>query len=98
MTDVSKHNGVGRVSFLTEPQKQQIYDTALGILAEIGMQVLHEEGEAVMLAGGCTRDEAGLVHVPADLVRAARQTAQARFMVYDRAGAPVMDVGGRNSY
>jgi len=49
--------------FSHRAQKQQIYDTALGILAEIGMQVLHEEGEAVMLAGGCTRDEAGLVHV-----------------------------------
>src|SRR5665647_2958689 len=89
MTDVSKQIGVGRPSFLTEPQKQQIYDTALGILADIGMKVLHEEGEAVMLAGGCTRDDAGLVHVPA---------VPASFTVYDRSGEPAMELGGRNSY
>ena len=53
MTDVSKQAGAGRTTFLTEPQKQQIYDTALGILADIGMKVHHDEGEAVMLAGGC---------------------------------------------
>jgi len=98
MTDVSKQIGVGRPSFLTEPQKQQIYDTALGILADIGMKVLHEEGEAVMLAGGCTRDDAGLVHVPAELVRKARETVPASFTVYDRNGEPAMELGGRNSY
>ena len=98
MTDVSKHTGVGATAFLTEPQKRQIYDTALGILADIGMKVLHEEGEAVMLAGGCTRDQAGLVHVPADLVRQARATVPPGFIVYDRVGEPAMEVGGRNSY
>jgi trimethylamine---corrinoid protein Co-methyltransferase len=98
MTDVSKQTGVGRTIFLTEPQKQQIYDTALGILGDIGMKVHHEEGEALMLAGGCTRDAAGLVHVPAELVRRARATAPASFMVYDRDGEPAMAVGGRNSY
>ncbi len=53
MTDVSKQTGVGRPSFLTEEQKQKIYDTALGILANVGMKVHHEEGQAVMLEGGC---------------------------------------------
>jgi len=98
MTDVSKQIGVGRPSFLTEPQKQQVYDTALGILADVGMKVHHEEGEALMLAGGCTLDEDGLVHVPADLVGWARAMVPTSFMVYDRAGAPAMDLGGRNSY
>jgi trimethylamine--corrinoid protein Co-methyltransferase len=98
MTNVSKQTGVGRTTFLTEPQKQQIYDTALGILADIGMKVHHDEGEAVMLAGGCTRDDAGLVHVPPALVGKARETAPASFTVYDRSGEPAMKVGGRNSY
>ena len=79
MTDVSKQTGVGRTIFLTEPQKQQIYDTAWAIAADIGMKVHHEEGEALMLAGGCTRDDAGLVHVPAELVRRARATVPASF-------------------
>ena len=98
MTDVSKQIGVGRPSFLTEQQKQQIYDAALGILANVGMKVLHEEGQAVMLEGGCSLDEDGLVRVPADVVGWARAMAPASFMVYDRAGEPAMEPGGRNSY
>jgi trimethylamine--corrinoid protein Co-methyltransferase len=98
MTDVSKQIGVGRVSFLTEAQKQRICHTALGILADIGMVVLHEEGEAVMLDGGCTKDADGLVHVPAALVEKARQSVPASFVVYDRAGEPAMDLGGFRSY
>ena len=98
MSESSKQIGAGLVSFLTEAQKQQIYDTALGILADIGMVVLHEEGEAVMLAGGCQRDDDGLIHVPAELVEQARATVPASFMVYDRAGEPAMDLGGRRSY
>ena len=98
MPDSSKQIGAGVVSFLAEEQKQQIYDAALGILADIGMVVLHEEGEAVMLDGGCTKDDAGLVHVPAGLIARARASVPASFMVYDRAGAPAMDLGGRRSY
>ncbi|HZL63857.1 MAG TPA: trimethylamine methyltransferase family protein [Thermoleophilia bacterium] len=98
MTDVSKQIGVGRPSFLTEQQKQKIYDTALGILANVGMKVLHEEGQAVMLEGGCSLDEDGLIRVPADVVGWARAMAPASFLVYDRAGEPAMELGGRNSY
>ena len=89
---------IGQVSFLTEEQKRRIYDTALGILADLGMRVLHDEGEAVLLEGGCSRDAAGHVHVPARLVERARATAPARFTVFDRAGAPAMEVGGRNVF
>ncbi len=98
MAESSKEIGAGRVSFLREEQKQRIYETALGILADIGMVVLHEEGEQVMLDGGCTRDEAGLVHVPAALVEQARESVPRSFVVYDRAGEPAMDLGGLRSY
>jgi trimethylamine--corrinoid protein Co-methyltransferase len=98
MAETDNWAGTGRVSFLNEAQKQLIYDTALGILADIGMKVLHDEGERVMLEGGCRRDEAGLVHVPVALVERARATAPASFTVYDRRGEPAMVVGGRNSY
>ncbi len=98
MTVMNKRGVVGRTAFLSEPQKRQIYDAALGILADIGMRVHHEGGEAVMLAGGCARDRAGLIHVPPELVRKARETAPPSFTVYDRAGEPAMEVGGRNAY
>jgi trimethylamine--corrinoid protein Co-methyltransferase len=98
MADSSKEIGAGRVSFLTEEQKRRIYDTALGILSDMGMVVLHEEGEQVMLDGGCTRDADGNVHVPAALVEQARESVPASFLVYDRAGEPAMDLGGYRSY
>ena len=98
MSDTSKQTGSGMVTFLSDEQKRRIYDAALGILADIGMKVLHDEGEAVMLQGGCARDADGLVHVPAELVERARATAPASFTVYDRDGEPAMQVGGRNAY
>ncbi len=98
MTQTDKRAGTGHVSFLSEAQKRLIYDTALGILADVGMKVLHDEGGRVMLDGGCRRDEAGLVHVPAELVEQARATVPKSFTVYDRLGEPAMEVGGRNSY
>jgi trimethylamine--corrinoid protein Co-methyltransferase len=98
MSESSKQIGAGRVSFLNEEQKQRIYETALGILADIGMVVLHEEGEAVMVEGGCSKDADGLVHVPAALVEKARGSVPASFVVYDRAGEPAMDLGGLRSY
>ena len=62
------------------------------------MVVLHEEGEQVMLAGGCTKDADGLIHVPAALVERARDSVPKSFSVYDRAGEPAMDLGGYRSY
>jgi trimethylamine--corrinoid protein Co-methyltransferase len=98
MSDSSRQIGAGRVSFLAEGQKRRIYDAALGILAGLGMVVLHEEGEQVMLEGGCAKDEGGLVHVPAALVERARESVPKSFVVYDRAGEPAMDLGGRRCY
>ncbi|RPI30264.1 MAG: hypothetical protein EHM52_03595, partial [Actinomycetota bacterium] len=98
MSESSRQIGAGRVSFLTEEQKRRIYETALGILADIGMVALHDEGEAVMLEGGCTKDSDGLVHVPAGLVARARETVPVSFVVYDRDGEPAMDLGGRRAY
>jgi trimethylamine--corrinoid protein Co-methyltransferase len=98
MAERSKEIGAGRVSFLTEEQKRRIYGAALGILAEIGMVVLHDEGEQVMLEGGCTKDADGRVHVPAALVEQARASVPADFVVYDRNGEPAMDLGGHRSY
>jgi trimethylamine--corrinoid protein Co-methyltransferase len=98
MAHSSKEIGAGRVSFLTDEQKQRVYATALHILSDIGMVVLHEEGEQVMLDAGCGKDADGRVHVPAALVAQARESVPASFVVYDRAGEPAMDVGGRRSY
>ncbi len=98
MADSSREIGTGSVSFLTDEQKRRIYETALGILDDLGMVVLHEEGEQVVLEAGCKKDADGCVHVPRALVEQARESVPSSFVVYDRDGAPAMDLGGRRSY
>ncbi|HQJ98618.1 MAG TPA: trimethylamine methyltransferase family protein [Thermoleophilia bacterium] len=89
-----KTTQVGRLAFLTDDDKKRIYEAALHILAAIGMRVLHEEGRELLLAGGCTLDSDGLVHVPGEVVARARATAPAAIPVFDRAGEPAFSLEG----
>ena len=85
---------VGRLAFLSDDDKQAIYEAALHILAEIGMRLNHDEAQQIMLDAGCTLDDDGRVHVPAELVGRTRGTAPARFTLHDRDGEPAYEVGG----
>ena len=58
MKDVRNASRVGRLSFLTEEQKRDIYQAALEILATIGMKVYHPEVEEMLLGAGCTKTQA----------------------------------------
>jgi trimethylamine---corrinoid protein Co-methyltransferase len=85
---------VGRLTFLSDDDKQAVFAAALTILADIGMRIHHDEGKRILLGAGCTEDEKGLVHVPADLVHKALRSAPSRYLVYDRAGEPAFELGG----
>jgi trimethylamine--corrinoid protein Co-methyltransferase len=98
MKELSKQIGIGRPSFLSDGKKAALYEAALQILSQIGMRVLHDEGQAMMLAAGCTLDDNGRVHVPAEVVARAQATAPAHVTLYDRTGAAALDVGGDNVY
>jgi len=88
----------GRLTMLTEQGRQDIYDTAVRIVSEIGMVVPHQ-GVRDMLAGAGATVEAGdLVRLTPAMVEKARGTAPASFAVYDRTGEPAMEVGGYHSY
>ncbi len=52
MTDLSNASRVGRLTFLSDSQKQQLYEAALEILGRIGMSVLHPGAKALLLSAG----------------------------------------------
>ena len=86
--------GVSRLPFLTDDDKAAVFAASLTILADIGMRMDHEEGRRILLAAGCSQDDRGLVHVPAELVRKSVETAPSRYTVYDRDGEPAFSLGG----
>lgn len=89
-----KASQAGYLSFLTNEQRERIYDAALRILSEIGMRLHHAEARDLLISAGCTLTSAGDVLVPRRLVAAARDTAPASIAVFDRSGEPAFTVGG----
>lgn len=97
MTNAGKASRLGRVPFLTEEQKRDIYSGALEITGQVGMRVDHEGVRARLEAGGC-EVEGALVRMPRHLVEKARLSAPAVVNLYDREGRLAMELGGNNSY
>ncbi len=87
-----------RLSYLSEGDKGAIYEAALEILGSVGQRVHHPEALELLRAAGCEVTEPDLVRVPRALVQKMRETAPAVIEVFDRAGAPAMSLGRRNSY
>lgn len=98
MEELLNGSRVGRLTFLSEAEKQAMYEAILAILGEIGMRVYHEETLGIMREAGCTVAADGLVTVPRELVEQARGTAPAMISVSDRNGRAAMQLGGYNSY
>ena len=88
----------GRLTYLSETDKQAIYDAALDVIASIGMRVHHEGARELLRDAGCTVTDTDLVCIPLELVEQARTTAPHMIEVYDRRGEPAMSLGERNSY
>ncbi len=97
ISDAHEPPRAGRLSYLSEEDKQAIYEAALEIVGSIGMRVHHPEAVELLRAAGC--DVAGdLVTIPRELVERARASAPHVIEVFDRAGRPAMSLGGTNSY
>jgi trimethylamine--corrinoid protein Co-methyltransferase len=88
----------GQFTYLTEQNRQDIYDAALHIIGEIGMRVHHPEALELLRHAGCPVTDENLVRIPPELVAKARETAPSHVHVFGRDGLPAMDLGGRNSY
>ncbi len=89
---------VGRMSFLTESDKEAIYEASVEILSDVGTLVSHAEATAVLTTAGCRVGENGRVLVPRHVLERARETAPAVVDVFDRSGEPAMTLGGTRTY
>ena len=98
MKDLRNASQVGRLQFLSEAAKRDIYVAVLDILGKVGMQVDHEEARAMLLDAGCTLTSGERVLMPRHLVEQARLSALSVVDVYDRSGEAAMELGGYNSY
>ena len=88
----------GRISYLSETDKQAIYEAALEIMETVGQRVHHSEALELLRAAGCTVSAPDLACIPRELVEQARASAPPMIEVYDRAGEPAMSLGGYNTY
>ncbi len=86
-------NGSRPLEFLPPSEVERIVEEACRVLASTGVAV--ENGEARRLLHGTAATEAaGRFRIPETLVRAALATVPSRVLLYDRDGAPTIDLGG----
>lgn len=71
-----------------------IVDEALGLLAEVGMEIRGPELRRRLLDHGLTTGAGGRVLFPGDVVERAIASAPSSFILYDRDGRPHADLGG----
>ena len=90
-----------RLTFLSDKDKKKLYTSALKIIEEIGMLVLHDGALKLLKDAGCTVEETSegsRVKIPAALVEKARESVPDNIAIYDREGNHAMDLGGRRAY
>lgn len=89
------------LTFLSDENKQKLYTSALKIIEETGMIVLHDGAVKLLKDAGCSVEETGKgsrIKIPAALVEKARKTVPNNIAIYDREGNHAMDLGERRSY
>jgi trimethylamine--corrinoid protein Co-methyltransferase len=86
-----------RLVFLSDQDKEKLYRSALAIIEQTGMQVMHDTALHLLREAGC-KVEGHHVKIPAALVDQARKTVPNNIAVYDRDGNHAMDLGGRRAY
>lgn len=87
-----------KLTFLSEEDKKKIYQSALQVLEDTGMTLMHDGALGRLKDAGCRVEGKNLVRMPAKLVEKAIRTAPSSIKVFDREGNPAMDLGGRRTY
>jgi trimethylamine--corrinoid protein Co-methyltransferase len=87
-----------RIAWLSDSDRNQLFQSALTVLSDIGMQIQHEEAVSLLQQAGCTIQPNQMITIPPDLVHQSIQSAPSSIRVGDRNGNPVMDLGGNRSY
>lgn len=86
------------LTFLSREDKNKIYQAALRVLKETGMQLFHDGARQRLLDAGCTAGADGSIQIPVALVEQAVESAPGSIPIYNREGHQVMDLGGRRTY
>jgi len=81
------------LEFLDAAEADRIFEEAGRVLAATGVRVENDEAKRLLGAAGATEAE-GRLRIPERLVRDALASAPGRVRLYDRDGAPAMDLGG----
>ncbi len=87
-----------KLTFLSDADKQKIYQASLQVIEETGMQVMHEGALTLLKDAGCAISDDRIVKIPAAVVEQARKTVPDNVAIYDREGHHAMDLGGRRAY
>ncbi|MDX2446296.1 MAG: trimethylamine methyltransferase family protein [Desulfobacterales bacterium] len=83
---------------LSQADKEKIFQAALQVLEDVGMQLFHEEALALMKSAGCIVDQKQTVKISREQVQKAIASALKNIPVFNREGKHVMDLGGRRAY
>jgi trimethylamine--corrinoid protein Co-methyltransferase len=86
----------GRINFpvLSEAQGRRLHEACLEILERVGVRLYLEEAVDLLKKAGARVADGNLVRVPASLVENALAAAPKRVVLHDRAGRPVLPLGG----
>ncbi|MHA2007341.1 MAG: trimethylamine methyltransferase family protein [Promethearchaeota archaeon] len=98
MLDNKKKNCKPQYKLLSEEQIEQIHLGSLEILADIGVQVSHEEGLKLLEKNDCIIEDNNMVRIPNELVEECVRSAPSIISIYNRNGEETMKLGGDNIY
>ena len=87
-----------KLTFLSDEDKQKIYESALQLIEKTGMHVMHEGAITLLKNAGCKITDDNRVTIPTTRVEQAIKTVPKNVAMYDREGNPAMDLGGRRAY
>ncbi len=82
-------------ALVDDEQLEAIHGASLRVLAETGIDILHDEGRALMSSAGATVEDER-VRLPRDLVEAAVAAAPAEFTLHARSPDRHLRIGGRH--
>ena len=86
------------LKILSTPDKEKIFDAALQVLENVGMQLHHDPALKILERAGCTIEANQCVKIPQELVNKAMESAPENIPIYNRLGEVVMELGGRRAY
>jgi trimethylamine---corrinoid protein Co-methyltransferase len=96
----SDHGPMDRplLELCSEDDLDRLHLAAVRVIHEVGARIMTEEARALLLDHGATLEGEDLVKVPPELVERALEMAPGGFTLFDRMGAPALDLRGERTH